>query len=361
MLDLVFTNDWELYGDGSGDYYQVQHNPTLSLLDFLASNNAGMTFFVEIGQQITFKNSGIEKYQNIAADWEKILNQALENPLNDVQMHIHPQWFFAEFDGNYWKLPDDKWSIGKLPTEKAKELISLGKSYIEEVLSPHNYKCEVFRAGAYYIEPSGHIINILEELGFKADTSVTKGRKVSTYYDFTDAESNIMPWNVADSSVKHKGNRKLKEFPIYSKKLNYSEALNKFLPKLANKFHYGIDVPQDELDWIKERDRVKDIRYPRANRPYKKAENKNLSWYLSKFMTNNYVQLDYDYLPASVFVKFLEDILKKYPNQNLPIVSSGHIKDAHSNYNLEKIIKTINDNFKNQINITNFRNILSKY
>ena len=98
MIDLCFTNDWELYGDGSGDYYEVQHNPTLELLKYLEKNNAGMTFFAEIGQQITFKNSGLEKYQKIASDGEILLNSALDNPLNDVQLHIHPQWFFPEFD-----------------------------------------------------------------------------------------------------------------------------------------------------------------------------------------------------------------------------------------------------------------------
>ena len=361
MIDLCFTNDWELYGDGSGDYYEVQHNPTLELLKYLEKNNAGMTFFAEIGQQITFKNSGLEKYQKIASDGEILLNSALDNPLNDVQLHIHPQWFFAEFDGNYWKLPDDKWSIGQLTSEKAEELIELGKSYLETILVNHNYKCKVFRAGAYYIEPSSHIIDTLEKHNFIADSSITKGRKVTQYYDYTDAESNFGVWNVSDVSVKYKGNRQLKEFPIYSKKLFYSEVLNKFLPKLANKIHYGVDIPQDELDWLLERDRVKEIRYPRANRTYKKLDNKNLNWYLSKIISNNYIQLDYDYLPASVFVRFLNELLNKYPNKDMPVISSGHIKDAHTNYNLEKIISIINKNFKNQIKITNFRNILSKY
>jgi hypothetical protein len=31
-LGLVLTNDWELYGDGSGDYFEVQERPLRSLL-----------------------------------------------------------------------------------------------------------------------------------------------------------------------------------------------------------------------------------------------------------------------------------------------------------------------------------------
>ena len=361
MLDLCFTNDWELYGDGSGDFYEVQYHPTESLLSFLEKHNAGVSFFAEVGQQIIFKNSGIEKFQKIANDWEALLNKSLENKLNDICLHIHPQWFFAEFDGNYWKLPEDKWSIGKLDFAKAEELILQGKDYLENVFAGHNYKCNVFRAGAYYIEPSNRIIEILEKNGFIADSSVTKGFSVEGYYDYTNAENNLGFWKVSDSSVKFKGKRTLKEFPIYSQKLIYSEALNKYLPKFANLFHYNINVPKDELDWIAERDKVKEKRYPRANRPYKKIENKDLRWYLKKFISNKYVQLDYDYLPASVFIKFLEDLVNKHSNSDIPIISTGHIKDAHTNYNLEKIINLINKNFKNSINITNFRYILSKY
>ena len=361
MIDLVFTNDWELFGDGSGDYYEVQHKPTENLLGLLERTQAGVSFFVEIGQLITFKNSGIEKYQKIADDCEKLITQIYSNKLNDVCLHIHPQWFFADFDGNYWKLPEDKWSIGKLNIDKQEELIKLGKEYLEGVLKDYKFKCEVFRAGAYYIEPSVNIIDILEQNDFKADSSVTLGRKVDGYYNFLDAVDNIGPWNVSDKSIKYEGNRKLKEFPIYSKMIIYSEVLNKFMPKIANKFHYGVSLPKDELDWIKERDEVKEKRYPRARRPYKKIENKDFYWYVNKFFSKQYIQLDYDYLPATAFIKVLETCLKKYSNIDVPVIASGHIKDTHTNYNLEKIIDILNKDFKNQIKITNFKNLLNKY
>lgn len=361
MIDLVFTNDWELFGDGTGDYYEIQHNPTLDLLDYLENNNAGVSFFVEIGQLITFKNSGVEKYQKIAEDCENLIKQIYSNKLNDVCLHIHPQWFFSIFDGSYWKLPEDKWSIGKLNKDKQEELIKLGKDYLEGILKDYNFKCEVFRAGAYYIEPSENIIDILEQNNFLADSSVTLGRKVNGYYDWSDAVDNVGPWNVTDRSLKYNGNRKLKEYPIYSKMIIYSEALNKFSPKFANKLHYGVVLPKDELDWIKKRDEVKEKRYPRANRPYKKLENRDLYWYVNKIYSKQYIQLDYDYLPATAFIKVLETCLNKNQNIDIPVIASGHIKDAHTNFNLEKIINILNKNFKNQIKITNFKNLLNKY
>lgn len=361
MIDLVFTNDWELFGDGSGDYYQVQHNPTEKLLRYLEENQAGVSFFVEIGQLITFKNSNIPKYEKIAEDCEELIKKIYSNKLNDVCLHIHPQWFFAEFEGDYWKLPEDKWSIGKLNYDKQKEIITIGKQYLEDILKDYAYKCEVFRAGAYYIEPSDNIIKILEGHSFKADSSVTLGRRVDLYYDWTDAEDNVGPWRVSDKSVKYKGKQNLKEFPIYSKMIIYSEVLNKFMPKFANKFHYGVSLPKDELDWIKERDEVKEKRYPRANRPYKKIEKKDFFWYVNKFFAKQYIQLDYDYLPATAFIKILETCLTKYSNIDIPVIASGHIKDAHTNYNLEKIIEIINRDFESRIKITNFKNLLDKY
>lgn len=361
MIDLVLTNDWELFGDGSGDFYDVQMHPTIDLLSFLKENNSGITFFVEVGQQLIFKNSNIYEYEKIAKSWENILKQIISNPLNDIQLHIHPQWFFATFDGNYWTLPEDKWSIGQLDYEKAEELIANGKQYLEDLLSEYNYKCEVYRAGAYYIEPSENIIKILENQGFVADTSITKGRKVDGYYDYTDSEDSLLPWNVSDKTVKYKGENKLKEFPIYSKKLLYSEALNKFFPKFANTLHYGVIIPDDELEWIKERDRIKEIRYPRERRAYKKLEKKDFSWYLEKVIASKYVQLDYDYLPATAFITIIEKLCKKYKNQDIPIIASGHIKDAHTNYNLEKIINILQKDFKDRVNISSFKKIIEKY
>lgn len=338
-LGLVLTNDWELFGDGSGDYYQIQHNRTLDMLEVLDKYNAKMTFFAEVMQQLTFLNSGIEKYQKIANDWESILRSAYKSG-HGVELHIHPQWMNSKYIDDRWVL-DDKWSIGKLDKAHTKELILNGKKYLESTLG-NNYKVRSYRAGAYYIQPSKDIISVLNEVGIDADSSVTKGLYQLDEYDYWDAESNIYSWNVSDENIMVKGENNLIEIPIYSIMHFNSEILKKILPKIGYKISYGKSPSQEEINWSKKRDKIKAELYPRNNRPYKK-DKKNINWLINNTYRYKYTQLDYDYLPASIFYKLLKDILKNYNDNKeiLPVIASGHIKDAHTNFNLEQICKYV--------------------
>ena len=51
-IGLVFTNDWELFGDGSGDYFEVQHNPLKDLLKVFDKYNAKLSIMAETFQQL---------------------------------------------------------------------------------------------------------------------------------------------------------------------------------------------------------------------------------------------------------------------------------------------------------------------
>jgi len=50
-LALILTNDWELFGDGSGDYFEIQHKPLEELLDTVEDHGAKLTVMAEVGQQ----------------------------------------------------------------------------------------------------------------------------------------------------------------------------------------------------------------------------------------------------------------------------------------------------------------------
>ncbi len=358
-LALVLTNDWELFGDGSGDYFELQHNPTLDLLKVLKDHNAKITLMAEVAQQFGFHSLVKEhKWANeITNAWESIVKQTVSEG-NDVQLHYHPQWINAFYEHSKWFLSDKHWSIAKLESNEISNILSKGKSYLEKVIKEVNkdYKCIAFRAGAYYIEPSSNVIKPLEELGIKCDTSVTKGLYTKGFYDFRDAKSNVFPWRISKDSIKYSGNANIIEFPIYSEIGFESPAFKKFFPKLYFLLRYGIDVRKQELDWAKQRDKVKSIKYPRSNRVYKKNESKEIKHYINQILGNQAIQLDYDYLPATVFVKVLENVfnhqdLKKYRNKDItiPVIASGHIKDAHTNDNLKWILEKINSKLGNEV------------
>lgn len=358
-IALIFTNDWELFGDGSGEYFEIQHNPLQELTKLLNQYGAKMTIMAEVFQQlkhIEFSESN-KSFKHIADSWEKILQDSYSAG-HDVQLHLHPQWNEAKYESNEWLLGDN-WSIGKRPKDQIEKFIGEGKAYLESVIRKvdETYNCNSFRAGAYYIEPSTNVIDVLRSNNFICDTSVTKGTYVDNYYDYRQAYSNILPWKIGEKGVNYPSEKSgLIELPIHSAISTDSEVIKKFIPELYYKMRFGVSITKTEMDWMKERDKVKSIRYPSNRRAYKKHENKNLSWYMNKILSKNAVQLDYDYVPASAFVKMLENIfndkaLKEYRDTDIviPIIASGHVKDMHNTDNVKGILEGIDNKLKDKV------------
>lgn len=357
-LGLVFTNDWELYGDGSGDFWDVQYYPMIEFLDVLEQYGAKMTIMAELGQQLSYKS--ISEFNNdakkISDAWDYLIVDAIKRK-HDVQLHFHPQWLGAKYNEK-WELTKD-WSIGKLDVNEVEKIISTGKNYLESILHQHdsNYQCICFRAGAYYIEPSEKVVQTLIKYNFLCDTSVTKGLISDGYFDYSHAYSNVLPYFLSnDVKFKSPEETSLLEIPIYSKIAFQSNVLKKFFPKLYLNFWSGLEIPHDEIQWANQRDILKNQRYPREKRFYKQNQKKNLSFYLNQILSKVAIQLDYDYLYPTEFVNILEKIfddddIKHLQNKDviLPIVSSGHIKDVPDTKNIDKILKLIKQNLGDKI------------
>ncbi len=359
-IGLIFTNDWELYGDGSGDYWEVQHNPMLEMLSVMDKFKAKMTIMAEVGQQLAFKSISDSNLvaKSISDSWEDLIIGAIKTG-HDVQLHIHPQWFNANYNHRKWELKNEDWAIGKFDEAQIKHLILTGKSYLEELIQTVNseYLCNCFRAGAYYIEPSYNVIKVLKELEFLCDTSVTKGMVSQGYFDYRNAHSNVLPYFI-DNDVKKASaiEKSIVEFPIYSKLSYESLVVKKYLPKLYTNLTRGNQIPQDEVSWGRRRDKLKNSRYPKENRFYKQNQKKDISFYLKHFLTYNAQQLDYDYIYPTEFILILEGIfneqdIKKLKNDDIimPIVASGHIKDIPDTSNMEKLLTMINQKLPDKV------------
>ena len=360
-LGLILTNDWELFEDGFGNFFEIQYNPTIELIDLLNKYDAKMTFFAEVCQQ--FGHLGFsDKFKNlkdISKKWEDAMKLAVKSG-NDVQLHLHPQWICPNYDGSKWTLNMDNWAIATMADNPMLDLIRESKKYLEDLLKPVNpaYQCHSFRAGAYGIQPEERVIRNLKKAGIKCDTSVTKNYINPGFYDFSKAPSNLLPWNTKAESLQEIGDGKsgLLEFPIYSLTINASPATKKYMPKIFYKAFWNSEIPADELSWEKEREKVKNKRYPRNIRFYKKNQKKNFRFYLNALASKNTYQLDYDNMPATLFVDIVERVynnksLDKLRERDLiiPIVASGHIKDSHNLNNIKKILDQSKSRLKDDL------------
>ena len=90
---------------------------------------------------------------------------------HDIQLHIHPEWVSSEFSNGVWHFKENTSSLNDLGFNKKHEdsapfIVSSAKQYLEDLISPINkdYKCFIFRAGGWLIQPSNKIIELNESL-----------------------------------------------------------------------------------------------------------------------------------------------------------------------------------------------------
>lgn len=196
---LALTDDWELRGDGSGDMDAIQLEPMRRLASLYEKNGARGSFFVEVMQQRTFRcfQSEHPELKALADRWEAQVRDVYQRG-HDIQLHIHPQWTRAEYQGGSWKL-EGEWSILDYSPEEADRLILEGKNFLEDILRPvdPDYRCLAFRAGAWCVAPSPHILSQLAKAGIILDASIVEGINIHTrnlQLNYTNCEESFLPF-----------------------------------------------------------------------------------------------------------------------------------------------------------------------
>lgn len=361
-LALILTNDWELFGDGSGDYFEIQQKPLEALLTTVEAHGARLTVMAEVGQQWAHQRIGkeFEWASKVVKCWEDILQETIKRG-SDVQLHLHPQWLNAKHRGDKWDLDYSQWAIPSLGPVTMENVLKEGKQYLDSILQPVNpqYECLAFRAGAYCIQPSKSVIEGLVNAGIICDTSVTKGMYNPQYFDYRDAHSNILPWFVSPDDVRYRDEieGRLLEIPIYSCESIDSAICRRVLgTTLVYKLLFGVWLNKSEQRWLSERDKKERERYPSWNRPLSQRNIASIRWWLSKLIVRGSIQLDYDVLPPRVFTKCVQKILedktiREYYDKDviIPVVASGHVKRMHNCENIERILTEMRSTMKEKV------------
>lgn len=359
-LGLVFSNDWELFGDGSGDYFAIQHRPLEQLLSTFDSHGAKLTVMAEVGQQLAHRHISEEQgwAREIVEAWEAILRETIRKN-HDVQLHLHPQWHNAEYTNGRWNVDFRKWAISTLEPGMINEIVTQGKAYLDSILKPvdASYECIAFRAGAYCLQPSKVVMQELLSAGILCDTSVTKGMHVPGFYDYRDAYSNCVPWFASPDDIRCKSDKGdgLLEIPIYSHQGIDAPILRKYLwPGVFYGLFFGVRLSKEDREWIARNNQKRMGSYPLSKRALKTGKMHTARWVLSKVIAKSGIQLDYDSLPPKVFARCLEKVFAEkaitgVARDVIPIMATGHTKDMHTVENIDRILREVNKRLKGRI------------
>jgi hypothetical protein len=198
QIYLVFTDDWELRGDGSGDPTLIQFRPLRELTRHFAERSIRGSFNAEVMQQLAFRRLQEEHshLKHWADEWEEVVKEAFRQG-HDFQLHIHPQWNGATYDGTRWSLPGS-WSIREHSPEDAASMITQGVGLLQGLLQPidPHYRCVSFRAGAWALAPSEFMLQLLASHRIGFDISIVKGISFRNrvQVDYIRAEEGFFPF-----------------------------------------------------------------------------------------------------------------------------------------------------------------------
>lgn len=229
--------------------------------------------------------------------------------------------------------------------------------YFEDLLRPVQgcYKCIMFRAGAYCLEPSAGVVRDLRQAGFRCDSSVAKGLYSPGFYDFRAAPSNVLPWWTGTTGVTEVGSPGgLIELPI----LTVSKWESPIFRRLSG-YMYTRRPSRSEIRWQERRRAWCRSQYPPQSRPKPLPAilpgGRRQRRVTQAILRHTPVLFDYDGLPASVFVDLLEGLLTcdelrsrvDAMEQSLgheitvPVMASGHTKVMMDCANLRSILENI--------------------
>ncbi len=221
-LNLIFTLDYEIHGNGDGSPYQLMVEPTFRLMDLSEKYGFKLTIFADVAEIFCFKKyfeeTGNDEFSYKAI--EKQLQEAIQRG-HDVQLHIHSSYFKAVYNGKSWEQCWDEYNMAALSYERIYEMVKQSKKYLENLLKPidKNYSCYVFRAANWSMMPTENIYKALVNNGITIDTSVYKGGKQSgnVDYDYTDAFSNLYSYKANSQNINlYDPDGALTEYPIYT-------------------------------------------------------------------------------------------------------------------------------------------------
>ncbi len=347
MYKVLFTSDYEIHGSGMGSPRELVVEPTTRMLDQFDRHGARLTIMADIGEILKFKEyaeqTGNDRF--FFHDIRRQLERAVTTG-HDVQLHVHSSYFNATWDeaGGYWKQDFREYDLASLGYDRLKEMIGLGKRFLEDTLRPRkpDYECYAFRAANWSMHPSPNIVRALVESGIRIDTSVWKYGRYDDLvrFDYTGAHSDLVPWPVAEADVcRRDPDGKIFEFPIYTEEKPIWTFLtaNRVYRVIAQRLN-PLPTPEGMVDPMSGGGGAPKDR----SGPFGKAKR-----VVSKLVRRHPWKMDFNQCTGRQLIDGLLRVERRYghPDQPLPFVLIGHSKTftRHNERSLRPFLEYVQD------------------
>ena len=233
-MTILLTLDYELFlNDYTGTVENCLIKPMKEFCNLCKRKGISSTIFVDAAY-IYMLQKCKDIYPNLARDYNNVISniRLLHSEGHDIQLHIHPQWYYSSYDGHSWQLDWKHYKLSDIPKEEAFSLFKESKDLLDSIIGK---KTNAFRAGGYSIQDFDYY-NCFKLNGIIADSSVLTGSKVKHHthsYDYIKAPVNY--YRFSSDICTRDSNGSFYEFPIASGKRQFIfDYLNKKRKALRN-------------------------------------------------------------------------------------------------------------------------------
>lgn len=214
MTEIIFSIDYELYGNGDGTLRELVFDPAAELAEVFDRHDAKFVVFVEALELARIKRAATDP--DIGAVCDQI--RRLHRDGHEVALHIHPQWANAQHRDGVWELDYSEYNLGELSRGRIESIVDECLEFLRSEIQDESFRPIAFRAGNWLIQPAERIAHVLADRGIKIDSSLFKGgfhRKPSI--DYRAAARNPEPyWRFRSDVNRPDPDGVLIEVPIYT-------------------------------------------------------------------------------------------------------------------------------------------------
>jgi len=227
---VVVSVDYEIFGNGEGDVRQHVVDPTERMATLCEKYGAPLTVFFEVEEYLAFEKFRDALVKQLGYDPAALIRAQiidLAKRGHDIQLHLHPEWYRADYQNGKWILQRDKMTVDSLfeTQEETDRFIAARQALIEGMLAEaggKQQKVTVYRAGAFSAQPGKRLLPALARNGFVIDSSVVKGLVAPKAHggsglDYRNAPSAKEPWRVSRDVIEVDPAGPIWEVPIYSR------------------------------------------------------------------------------------------------------------------------------------------------
>ncbi len=222
MIECIFTIDYEIYGNGEGSLRALVYEPAERLRRTFQKRDARFVVFVEVAELEMIEATRTDP----AIDLVKHQLRNFYREGFELGLHVHPQWFNAQYGNGRWLLDYSEYNLCTLPRERIVQIIDRSIAYFREVLGVGDFTPLSFRAGNWLFQPTRPAADVLTERGIKVDSSVFKGGVRHQHkLDYRRALRNGCFWRFTDAVDTPDSEGALLELPIYTRMVPFWKLL----------------------------------------------------------------------------------------------------------------------------------------